>query len=74
MSVTRAAVARPAASPSSTQVLASSTASAVSCMNAPEPVLTSSRMLAAPPASFLLITLEAIREMLPTVPVTSRRA
>ena len=74
MSVTRAAVARPAALPRSTQSRASWAASAVSRMNAPEPVLTSRRMLAAPPASFLLMTLEAIRATLPTVAVTSRRA
>ncbi len=43
-------------------------------MNAPDPVLTSSRMLPAPPASFLLITLEAISAVLATVAVTSRSA
>ena len=67
MSVTRAAVAAPGGPAEVDAGLASSTASAVSCMNAPEPALTSSRMLAAPPASFLLITLEAIRATLPTV-------
>ncbi len=74
MSLTTAAVRRPARVPSSTQSRARSIAPVASFMNAPEPVLTSSRMLAAPPASFLLITLEAIRAVLATVPVTSRRA
>ena len=41
-------------------------------MKAPEPVFTSSRIASAPPASFLLITLEAIRAMSLTVAVTSR--
>ena len=74
MSLTTAAVRRPAAVPRSTQSRARSTAAIASFMKAPEPVLTSSRMLLAPPASFLLITLEAIRAVLATVPVTSRSA
>src|SRR6266536_1684251 len=74
MSLTTAAVRRPAAVPSSTQSRASSIAPVASFMNAPEPVLTSSRMQPAPPASFLLITLEAIRAVLATVAVTSRSA
>ena len=43
-------------------------------MKAPRPCFTSSTMAGAPPASFLLMTLLAISGMLPTVPVTSRRA
>ena len=43
-------------------------------MNAPEPTLTSSRIAPAPPASFLLITLEAISAVFATVAVTSRSA
>ena len=42
-------------------------------MNAPEPVFTSSRIASAPPASFLLITLAAIRAWSSTVAVTSRK-
>ena len=43
-------------------------------IKAPLPILTSSTMLCAPAASFLLIMLEAISGMLSTVAVTSRRA
>ena len=43
-------------------------------MKAPLPIFTSSTSLSAPEASFLLITLLAIRGMLATVAVTSRRA
>ena len=43
-------------------------------MNAPLPVLTSSRMRSLPAAIFLLMIDEAISGMLSTVPVTSRSA
>jgi hypothetical protein len=74
MSVTRAPVRRPRASPISTHSSARPRASSGFSMNAPSPVLTSSSTCDAPPASFLLITLEAIRAGLATVAVTSRRA
>jgi len=74
MSVITARVARPELFPSATHTLASARASPVVFMNAPEPALTSRRIACAPPASFLLMMLEAMRAVLPTVAVTSRNA
>ena len=74
MSVMSAPLARPLSSPSATHSSASSRESSSSFMNAPEPVLTSSRIAPAPPASFLLMMLEAISAMSSTVAVTSRSA
>ena len=74
MSVTNAVTRRPAERPMSTISSARVRASSRSRMKAPRPCLTSSTIAGAPPASFLLMTLLAISGMLPTVPVTSRRA
>ena len=74
MSVISAPVARPASLPSATHSSASSRACSGCFMNAPEPALTSSRIALAPPASFLLITLDAISATSSTVAVTSRSA
>ena len=43
-------------------------------IKAPLPTFTSSKMACAPEANFLLITEDAIRGILSTVPVTSRKA
>ena len=53
---------------------ASARESEKSFINAPLPVLTSSKIASAPEASFLLMMLEAIKGRLSTVPVTSRSA
>ena len=74
MSVMSATVRRPTCLPISTISRASTSASACVFMNAPLPVLTSSRMRSLPAAIFLLMIDEAISGMLSTVPVTSRSA
>ena len=74
MSLTTAAIRRPAAVPMSTIARARASAESRSCMNAPEPVLTSRTMTSAPAASFLDMMLLAISGRLGTVLVTSRRA
>ena len=74
ISVISAPVARPLSSPRATHSSARARASPSVFMNAPDPIFTSSRMACAPPASFLLITLDAIRAVLSTVAVTSRSA
>ena len=74
MSVISATVRRPAPSPMATIVCASAMASSSVFMNAPEPVLTSSRMQSEPAASFLLMIEDAISGIESTVAVTSRSA
>ena len=74
MSVMRATVVRPTSSPSSTMHSASLMASSGVFMKAPLPHFTSSRILSAPAAIFLLMMLEAMSGMESTVAVTSRRA
>lgn len=74
ISVMSATVRLPAASPMATIVCARRMASSCVFMNAPEPVLTSSRMALAPAASFLLMMEDAMSGMLSTVAVTSRSA
>ena len=72
--VITATVRFPAPLPMRTILSASSAAASSSCMNAPLPHLTSSRMASLPDASFLLMMLEAIRLGSSMVPVTSRSA
>jgi hypothetical protein len=74
MSLTTAAMRRPAVTPMSTIAWASSRAAERSRMNAPEPVLTSRTITRAPAASFLDMMLLAISGKLGTVAVTSRSA
>ena len=74
ISVMMASHRRPRCAPMRTMREASFFASSTVCMNAPEPTFTSSTMASAPAASFLLMTLEAMRGVLPMVAVTSRRA
>ena len=74
MSVTTAAMLRPAILPTFTISRASSKALSSVSMNAPLPVFTSSTMVFAPEASFLDMILETMSGMAGTVPVTSRRA
>jgi len=74
MSVMSALVARPAVVPSATQIWLALGRYQLSSINAPEPTLTSRSMACAPPAIFLLMMLEAMSAVLPTVAVTSRRA
>ena len=74
MLVMTATVSRPFRRPMETMASASCRALSRSLMKAPLPIFTSSTSLSAPEASFLLITLLAIRGMLATVAVTSRRA
>ena len=74
MSVMRALTFRPAPAPMATMVFARSTESSSRFRNAPLPVFTSSTMPSLPAASFLLMIDEAMRGMLSTVAVTSRRA
>ena len=69
-----ATIARPAPFPMLTMAVASLFASSNLFINAPLPILTSNTMPSAPDASFLLIMLPAINEMLSTVAVTSLRA
>ena len=69
-----ATVFRPAPLPIFTISLARAKASSSVFMKAPLPVLTSKTMPSAPAASFLLIMELAIRDILSTVAVTSRRA
>ena len=54
--------------------LANSSASSCVFINAPEPNLTSKRIVSAPEANFLDMIEEAIKDMLSTVPVTSLKA
>ena len=65
---------RPAFLPSFTISSAKALASFSSFIKAPLPVFTSSTMASAPAASFLLMMELAIRDILSTVAVTSRRA
>ncbi len=74
MSVSSAVVATPESVPSATIVRASSRARSTSCMNAPEPNLTSSTSASVPSAIFFDMMLEAISGIASTVPVTSRSA
>ena len=74
MSVRSATVRVPCAAPSSTIVRASSRASSIVFMNAPEPTLTSSTNAADPSAIFLLMIELAMSGIDSTVAVTSRSA
>jgi hypothetical protein len=74
MSVTAARVRRPHPAARSTQARARASASSGVFMNAPLPAFTSRRIRSVPTASFLLITLAAIRGTLGTVAVASRSA
>ena len=74
MSVSRARVTTSASVPRATMVAASSRASSISSMKAPEPTLTSRTRAPVPSAIFLLMIDEAISGMASTVPVTSRSA
>ena len=69
-----AVVLRPARFPISTMADASALESSSVFIKAPLPVLTSRTMESAPDAIFLLIMLEAIRDIWSTVAVTSRNA
>ncbi len=64
----------PAIVPIDTISFASATESSYFFINAPFPVLTSSTIASLPEANFLLIIELAIRDILSTVAVTSRRA
>ena len=55
-------------------VVASFSASSIFFIKAPLPNLTSRTIASLPAASFLLIILDAIRDIFSTVPVTSLRA
>src|SRR5680860_6197 len=74
IAVTRAEQRRPASRPMVTHSSARPAASSSVAMKAPAPALTSRTMVCAPAASFLDITLEAIRATDSTVAVTSRSA
>ena len=74
MDVRTAVVGFPAATPISTMARANSKARSFVFIKAPSPYFTSKTIASAPPASFLLITELAIRGILSTVPVASRRA
>ena len=74
MSVTTAAMLRPASLPTFTISLARVNASSSVSIKAPEPVFTSRTMVLAPEASFLDMMLLTIRGMEFTVAVTSRSA
>ncbi len=74
MSLKIAMVLLPDEFPMSTITLARARASFFFFIKAPFPTFTSSKILSAPAASFLLIMLLAIRDMLSTVAVTSLRA
>ena len=74
ISVMSAATLRPCAVPMATIWRASSSAPSRSFMNAPSPIVTSSRIASEPAASFLDMMEDAISGMQPTVAVTSRRA
>ena len=74
MSVITAVVLRPTAFPKSTIVRARARASSKFFINAPSPTVTSSKILSAPAAIFLLITELAIKGIVSTVAVTSRKA
>ena len=74
ISVTTAAMFRPAIRPTFTISRARVKASSSRSIKAPEPVFTSSTMVLAPEASFLDMMLLTIRGMESTVAVTSRRA
>ncbi|MNP29665.1 hypothetical protein D3C76_1226990 [compost metagenome] len=58
----------------STIIFASLRADSKSCINAPLPTVTSSRILSTPDANFLLIIDEAIKGIEETVAVTSLKA
>ena len=74
ISVISAATFRPAFVPIATISFASAKESLSDFIKAPLPVFTSSTIQSLPDASFLLIIDAAIRGMLSTVAVTSRRA
>lgn len=74
MSVSKATVFFPACLPIETIVSASFCASGRVFIKAPLPTFTSSRMASQPEQSFLLIMEEAMRGMLSTVEVASRKA
>ena len=69
-----AMVFRPTAFPRSTMVRAKRRASSIFFIKAPSPTVTSKRIASAPAAIFLLMTELAIKGMVSTVAVTSRRA
>ena len=72
--VNRATVRIPASTPSATIRVASSVASPIDFMNAPDPTFTSSTRAVVPSAIFLLMIELAINGIDSTVPVTSRSA
>ena len=74
MSVTAARAGRPQSDASATQASASSAAAHGVFMKAPFPAFTSRRIRSVPTASFLDMTLAAMRGMLDTVAVASRSA
>lgn len=74
MSVRRATVLTPASLPNWTMVSASWRERLMSVRNAPEPYFTSNTREDVPSAIFLLMMLAAMRGILSTVPVMSRRA
>ena len=74
ISVRTALTERPFSLPISTIAFARARASSKVFIKAPLPTLTSRRIASAPEANFLLITDDAMRGILSTVPVTSRKA